>query len=175
MDSKKLTKTERQEQYHYPDTQAYQYIIDYFSTHGVTVTEMAKEAREDQLKHGVQAPLEAYEKAIYDALHKRDIDSAIMCGIALDHLCSQHLLPEPLQSIMWNDAPAFSTDETLAIVPCLQFSGIAVTNFGARDVHKKGLAKEIDEKEGVCNVFLDDYVSALIAIAEAKVAHKYSF
>lgn len=169
------TKKELQEAFHYPDTEAYNYIINYFKQHGVTLAEMAQEARSDQVKHGVTEPEESYVEAIKDALHKRDVDSVIMCGLALDDLCSKKLLPEPLQSIMWNDAPAFSPDETQAVVLCMQYSGIAVTNFGARDVHKRGLAKRIDDETHSCNVFLDDFVSALISIAEAKVAHKYSF
>lgn len=169
------SKKELQEEFHYPDTDAYNYIINYFVRHDVTIEEMAEEALSDQVKHGVKEPVESYMEAIQDALHKRDVDSVIMCGLALDDLCSKKLLPEPLQSIMWNDAPAFSPDETQAIVLCMQYSGIAVTNFGARDVRKRGLAKRIDEDTHICNVFLDDFVSALISIAEAKVAHKYSF
>jgi len=169
------SKKELQEEFHYPDTDSYNYIINYFVRHDVTIEEMAEEALSDQVKHGVKEPVESYIEAIQDALHKRDVDSVIMCGLALDDLCSKKLLPEPLQSIMWNDAPAFSPDETQAIVLCMQYSGIAVTNFGARDVHKRGLAKRIDEDTHTCNVFLDDFVSALISIAEAKVAHKYSF
>lgn len=169
------SKKELQEEFHYPDTDAYNYIINYFVRHDVTLEEMAEEALSDQVKHGVKEPVESYIEAIQDALHKRDVDSVIMCGLALDDLCSKKLLPEPLQSIMWNDAPAFSPDETQAVVLCMQYSGIAVTNFGARDVRKRGLAKRIDEDTHTCNVFLDDFVSALISIAEAKVAHKYSF
>lgn len=169
------SKKELQEEFHYPDTDAYNYIINYFVRHDVTIEEMAEEALSDQVKHGVKEPVESYMEAIQDALHKRDVDSVIMCGLALDDLCSKKLLPEPLQSIMWNDAPAFSPDETQAVVLCMQYSGIAVTNFGARDVRKRGLAKRIDEDTHTCNVFLDDFVSALISIAEAKVAHKYSF
>lgn len=169
------SKKELQEEFHYPDTDAYNYIINYFVRHDVTIEEMAEEALSDQVKHGVKEPIESYIEAIQDALHKRDVDSVILCGLALDDLCSKKLLPEPLQSIMWNDAPAFSPDETQAVVLCMQYSGIAVTNFGARDVRKRGLAKRIDEDTHTCNVFLDDFVSALISIAEAKVAHKYSF
>lgn len=169
------SKKELQEEFHYPDTDAYNYIINYFVRHDVTLEEMAEEALSDQVKHGVKEPVESYIEALQDALHKRDVDSVIMCGLALDDLCSKKLLPEPLQSIMWNDAPAFSPDETQAVVLCMQYSGIAVTNFGARDVRKRGLAKRIDEDTHTCNVFLDDFVSALISIAEAKVAHKYSF
>lgn len=169
------SKKELQEEFHYPDTDAYNYIINYFVRYDVTIEEMAEEALSDQVKHGVKEPVESYMEAIQDALHKRDVDSVIMCGLALDDLCSKKLLPEPLQSIMWNDAPAFSPDETQAVVLCMQYSGIAVTNFGARDVRKRGLAKRIDEDTHTCNVFLDDFVSALISIAEAKVAHKYSF
>lgn len=171
----KLTKKEKQEAFHYPDTAAYNYIIDYFTAHGVTVREMAKEARDDQLKHGVKAPLHAYIDAINNTLHKRDIDSIILVGLALDELCEKGLLPEPLQSIMENDAPSFSPDETLTVVLALTGSGIAVTNFGARDVHKHGLAKRVDQDEKHCNVFLDDFVSGLIAKAESVVAHNWSF
>lgn len=171
----KQTKKERQESYHYPDTKAFEYIMNYFKEHGVSIKEMAQEAMSDQVKHGVKAPLGAYEKAIIGTLHKRDVDSLILVGLALDLLCTKKLLPEPLQSMMWNDAPAFSPDETICELIGLQYSGIAVTNYGARDVHKTGLAKRIDEDESSCNVFLDDFVSVLIAIAEAKVAHKYNF
>lgn len=174
-DKTKPTKKERQESYHYPDTKAFNYIMKYFEEHGVTVEEMAQEAMSDQVKHGVKAPLKAYKKAILGTLHKRDVDSLILVGLALDSLCTIKLLPEPLQSMMWNDAPAFSPDETLCELIGLQYSGIAVTNYGARDVHKSGLAKRIDEDESFCNVFLDDFVSVLIAVAEAKVAHKYDF
>lgn len=174
-DKPKQTKKERQESYHYPDTKAFEYIMNYFKEHGVSIKEMAQEAMSDQVKHGVKAPLSAYEKAIIGTLHKRDVDSLILVGLALDLLCTKKLLPEPLQSMMWNDAPAFSPDETICELIGLQYSGIAVTNYGARDVHKAGLAKRIDEDESSCNVFLDDFVSVLIAIAEAKVAHKYNF
>ena len=170
-----VSKKDRQRTYHYPDTKAFQYIVEYLKAKGVSVRAMAQEAMNDQLKHGVDAPLEAYENAIYGALHKRDIDSLVLLGLTLDWLCTLGLLPEPLQSMMWNDAPAFSPDETICELMGLQYSGIAVTNYGARDVHKTGLAKQIDEEENVCNCFLDDFVSIFIAIAEAKVAHKYSF
>lgn len=171
----KVSKKQRQKDYHYPDTKAFQYIVNYFKAKGVSVTAMAQEAMNDQVKHGVNAPLKAYEDAIYGALHKRDIDSLVLIGLALDWLCTLGLLPEPLQSMIWNDAPAFSPDETICELMGLQYSGIAVTNYGARDVHKTGLAKQIDEEENVCNCFLDDFVSIFIAIAEAKVAHNYSF
>lgn len=169
------TKKEKQLEFHYPDTKAYNYIVNYLHNHGVTIREMAEEAMLDQAKHGVEAPLSAYERAIENSLHKRDIDSLIMVGLALDSGCEQKTLPEPLQSIMASDAPAFSPDETISVLLTLMYSGIAVTNYGARDVHKTGLAKRIDEDEKHCNVFLDDFVSALIGIAEAVVAHNYSF
>jgi thymidine kinase/phosphatidylglycerophosphatase A len=172
---KKLTKKEKQLAFHYPDTKAYNYVKDYLISHGVSIHDMAKEARQDQLKHGVHAPIEAYERAINNALHKRDIDSLLMVGLALDEGCESKTLPEPLQSIMENDAPAFSPDETLSVLLSLMYSGIAVTNYGARDVNKRNLAKTIDEDTTHCNVFLDDFVSVLISIAEAVVAHNYSF
>lgn len=166
--------TKNKETYIYPDNDAYEYILDYLHSHGVHVHDMAKEAQEDQLKHNVPAKLEEYVVAIDNTLRKRDSDSLILIGIALDKACDQGALDEPLRSILEHDASLFSPDETLAVTLAMRDSGIAVTNFGARDIYKQGIAKRLDEDEEHCNVFLDDIVSALIGMAEAVVAHKYN-
>lgn len=169
-------KVKRTKQAHrYPDKAAYKYIMRNLKRRGVTVREMAEEAMHDQEKHGVTIGVEEYEQAIYSVLHKRDNMSQIMRGLVLDDLCTGKLLPDPLQYIMENDLSSFSDDEVLGISLTAPYSGIAVTNFGARDVHKSGIAKRLDEDPDHCNVFADDIVSAIVGNAEAIVAHKYNF
>lgn len=170
----KKTKHQMQEQ-RYPDHNAYQFIINNFKKRGITIKEMAQEAMDDQQKHGVHVKRVAYEHAIDRVIHKRDNMSLIMLGLTMDDLCTKRMLPEPWQYIMENDLSSFSTDELVGVCLSMPYSGIAVTNFGARDVHKSGLAKRLDEDTKHCNVFADDIVSALIGDAEAIVTHKYSF
>lgn len=156
----------------YPEEEAYLYIRKQFAAQGITIKEMAQEAKSDQDKHGVDASLDTYIKAIQNQLHKHDVMSIIMTGIAIDRLAEKNLLPEPLQTIIENDLGLYSTDELLSIALTQMYSGIAVTNYGARDVHKTKLAKRIDESKTHVNCFLDDIISAIIAGAEAAVANK---
>lgn len=169
------TRKKAKQNLRYPDHSSYHYIITNFKKRGITIQEMAEEAMQDQLKHGVTAKRGLYEKAIETVIHKRDNMSLIMFGLAMDDLCTKKLLPQPIQYIMENDLSSFSTDELVGVCLSMPYSGIAVTNFGARDVHKSGLAKKLDEDTQHCNVFVDDIVSALIGDAEAIVAHKYQF
>ena len=157
----------------YPEKEAYLYIRQQFADQGITIKEMAREAKEDQDKHhGITASLETYIKAIEHQLHKHDVMSIIMTGITIDRLAEKKMLPSPLQAIVENDLPLYSTDELLSIALTQMYSGIAVTNYGSRDVTKKKLAKRIDESKTHVNCFLDDIVSAIIAGAEAAVANK---
>ena len=156
----------------YPEKEAYLYIRQQFADQGITIKEMALEAKEDQDKHGAKASLETYIKAIEHQLHKHDVMSIIMTGITIDRLAERKMLPSPLQAIVENDLPLYSTDELLSIALTQMYSGIAVTNYGSRDVTKKKLAKRIDESKTHVNCFLDDIVSAIIAGAEAAVANK---
>ena len=156
----------------YPEKEAYLYIRQQFADQGITIKEMAREAKADQDEHHVKASLETYVKAIQNQLHKHDVMSCIMTGLAIDRLAEQHKLPEPLQAIVENDLPLYSPDELISISLTQMYSGIAVTNYGARDVHKHALAKRIDESTEHVNCFLDDMVSAIIAGAEAAIANK---
>ena len=156
----------------YPEKEAYRYIRQQFADQGITIREMALEAKEDQDKHDVKASLDTYIKAIQNQLHKHDVLSIVMTGIVLDRLAEKKMLPSPLQAIVENDLPLYSTDELLSIALTQMYSGIAVTNYGARDVHKHALAKRIDESTEHVNCFLDDIVSAIIAGSEAAVANK---
>ena len=156
----------------YPEEKAYRYIRQQFADQGITIKEMALEAKEDQDKHHVKASFETYIKAIQSQLHKHDVMSCIMTGLAIDRLAEQHKLPDPLQTIVENDLSLYSPDELISISLAQMYSGIAVTNYGARDVHKHALAKRIDESTEHVNCFLDDIVSAIIAGAEAAVANK---
>ena len=156
----------------YPEKEAYLYIRKQFADQGITIKEMAREAKEDQDRHGAKASLKTYIKAIEHQLHKHDVMSIIMTGVVLDRLAEKDMLPSPLQTIIENDLGLYSTDELLSIALTQMYSGIAVTNYGARDVHKTKLAKRIDESKTRVNCFLDDIVSAIIAGSEAAVANK---
>ena len=155
----------------YPEKDAYRYIRQQFADHGITLKEMAIEAKRDQDEHHVEADVEDYIKAIENLLHKHDTMSIILSGLVLDQSAEKKMLPEPLQTIIENDLPLYSVDELLSIGLTEMYGGIAVTNYGFRDVKKRRLAKRVDESKDHVNCFLDDFVSAIIACAEAIVAH----
>lgn len=155
----------------YPEKEAYLYIRQQLASHGISLKEMAREAKIDQDGHHVKASVEDYIKAIENLLHKHDVMSIILSGLALDQLAEKKMLPDPLQAIIENDLPLYSVDELLSIGLTEMYGGIAVTNYGFRDVKKRQLAKRVDESKDHVNCFLDDFVSAIIACAEAIVAH----
>lgn len=160
----------------YPDTAAYDSIIAYFESKNIKLEDIASITYQMQLQFIPELKEEEAMSAVIDVLHKREVMNNAMVGIALDQLATKKELPEPLQSIVENDAGVFGVDELLAEGGISGIYGkIATTNFGYLDREKHGILKRLDTVQGKgVNTFLDDIIAAIAAAAGAKLAHKYA-
>lgn len=160
----------------YPDTAAYNCVIDYFASKNVKIEDIAAITYDMQRQYVPDLKEEEAVAAVIDVLHKREVMNNAMVGIALDQLASEDKLPQPLQSIVENDAGVFGVDELLAEGGISGIYGkIATTNFGYLDREKHGILKQLDTVKGQgINTFLDDIIAAVAAAAGSKIAHKYA-
>lgn len=110
------------------------------------------------------------KNSLISVLHKREVLHILLTGFNLDMASEQHKLDPTLQYILKNDEGLYGVDEDLAVSLVELYGSIAVTNYGYLDVHKHGLAAELDQTP--YRVFSDDLISALIACAASKLAHQ---
>ena len=116
--------------------------------------------------------LEFCVENLKSVLKKREIVHAILTGIALDEMADKELLPEPLQSIVFEDEGLFGIDEIIPLSIVNVYGTIGLTNYGFLDKEKIGIIKKLDEEKDVqCNTFLDDIVAALAAATASRIAH----
>lgn len=160
----------------YPDTAAYNFIMQYLEQKQIHIADIASITYNIQKQYLPQLTEEEAVSAVVDVLHKREVMNNAMVGIALDQAASANQLPEPLQAIVENDAGVFGVDELLAEGGISGIYGkIATTNFGYLDKEKQGILKRLDTVKGKgVNTFLDDIIAAVAAAAGAKIAHKYA-
>ena len=109
--------------------------------------------------------------AVDTVLNKRDVQHAVLTGLALDIAAEEKNLPEPLQSIITEDASLYGIDEVLGMAITNIYGTIGVTGFGYLDKLKIGLVGELDSDPNRVNTFADDLVAAIAAAAAAKLAH----
>ncbi len=142
---------------------------------GVTIKEMAEMVLELQLKYNPSLSLEVCQDAIENVMGKREVIHAVLTGIAIDNAVEKGLLDEEISEIIKKDEPLYGLDEILALSIVNIYGSIALTNFGYLDKLKPGLIGRIDQlgkhKNG-CSTYLDDIVSAIIAAAVSRIAHK---
>jgi len=111
-------------------------------------------------------------------LKKREVQNAILTGIAIDELAEKKAFEEPLQNMIAQDYSLYGIDEILAFSIVNVYGSIGFTNFGYVDKLKPGILRELDIKddsEGVCHTFLDDLVGAVAAAAASRIAHSGNF
>lgn len=154
----------------YPDTQAYNFIISELNRRGVTVEDLADIAMDLQAKYNPDVPRSEFIDAANDILHKREVMSIAMTGLALDNAASNKQLPDPLQNIIGRDFALYGVDELLAIGITNLYGTVGVTNFGYVDKVKKGIIAKLDTDENHVNTFVDDLVGAIAVATGAKVA-----
>lgn len=104
-------------------------------------------------------------------LEKREVQHAILTGVALDILAEQDKIEEPLLSILKKDAPLYGIDEILALSITNIYGSIGLTNFGYLDKEKIGILKALNVKGSHVHTFLDDLVAGIAAAASARIAH----
>lgn len=105
-------------------------------------------------------------------LKKREVQHAVLTGVALDVLAEEHKLPDPLQGIVESDDFLYGVDEILALSITNVYGTIGLTNFGYLDKTKPMIIGTLNaSKNGRCHTFLDDLVAAIAAAAASKIAH----
>lgn len=150
----------------------YKRVNELLNQRGVTLVEIAQVVLQIQLGYYPELKLEECLAGVEAVIRKREVQHAILTGIALDMLAEEKKLPEPLQSIVEQDDFLFGVDEILALSITNVYGSIGLTNFGYLDKTKPMIIGTLNEhKSGMCHTFLDDLVSAIAAAAASRIAH----
>lgn len=150
-----------------------EHTINKLKNRGVNITDLAPLVLELQKPYLPDLTLKECEESLLSVLDKRDMQHAILTGVALDELAEKELLEEPLLSILKNDDGLYGIDEILAMGTSTLYGTIGATNFGYLDKSKPGIIKMLDNENERVNTFLDDLVCALVATAASRLAHHY--
>lgn len=146
--------------------------IDMLNRRGVELEDIGELVLFLQKRYYPDLTLEFCIENLKSVLKKREIVHAILTGIALDEMADKELLPEPLQSIVFEDEGLFGIDEIIPLSIVNVYGTIGLTNYGFLDKEKIGIIKKLDEEKDVqCNTFLDDIVAALAAATASRIAH----
>lgn len=157
----------------FPDTAAYEFVINALKDRGVTYEDIAEMAYNLQKKFVPNIQMDEVKKDTIDVLHKREVLNNAMVGLELDRLATQGLIKEPLESIIMNDSGVFGVDEGIALNIANIYGTIGITNYGYIDREKTGVTKKLDEaKDDTSNTFIDDIVGAIASAVSAKIAHR---
>lgn len=152
----------------------YGYIMAKFYELGITVQSMAELVYDGQKPYEPDITMAYAMERVEKVLHRREVQHALLVALFLDESAQKGIMPEPLQSIVASDDGLFGVDETIAISAAGLGGSIATSNFGALDKNKSGIIGRLnnDQKEGkLVSTFLDDMISAIVAIAEGSTAH----
>lgn len=161
----------------YPDTKAFNLVVKRLKEKGVTVDMIAEIAYDLQKDYVPDLDIHEVFNDTVDVLHKRELLNNAMVALELDRLASEHLLAEPLQTIVMEDQGVFGVDEGLALAIAQLYGTIGVSSFGYTDKEKVGVIQGLDKqsgKNGVSNTFIDDVVGAIAAAVSGKIAHRYA-
>jgi len=146
-------------------------VIEQMEQRGITLEEIAAIVFDLQKTYHPNLERSACMEAIDAVLEKREVQHAILTGLALDVLAEQDLLPEPISKIIKEDESLYGIDEILALAITNIYGTIGITSFGYLDKMKVGLIGRLDSRPGYVNTFADDIVAAIASAAAAKIAH----
>ena len=139
---------------------------------GVSIEGIAEIVHLLQSEYYPELTLEECIDAVNAVLKKREVQHALLTGLALDTLAEQGLLPQPLLDIVRDDEGLYGIDEVLAFAITNVYGSIGLTSFGYLDKTKIGIIGELNEgKFEHVNTFVDDLVAAIAAAASARIAH----
>jgi len=138
---------------------------------GVTLSRIADLVFDLQHAYVTGLTREIAEESVHHVLRKREVQNAILTGVALDMLAERDELPEPLLTRVKTDEPLFGMDEVLALAITNVYGSIGLTNYGFVDKMKMGVLDEIHHRQDQVNTFLDDIVAGIAAAAAARLAH----
>ncbi|MGI6225028.1 MAG: phosphatidylglycerophosphatase A [Peptococcales bacterium] len=146
-------------------------VIEQMTQRGINLDEIADIVFDLQKRYHPNLEKASCLEAIYAVLEKREVQYAILTGLALDILAEQDLLPEPILTIIKSDESLYGIDEILALAITNIYGTIGTTSFGYLDKMKVGLIGRLDECKKTVNTFADDIVAAIASAAAAKIAH----
>ncbi|MCY0901523.1 MAG: phosphatidylglycerophosphatase A [Firmicutes bacterium] len=113
-------------------------------------------------------------ESVRHVLEKREVQNAILTGVALDELAQQRQLEPPLQAMIETDESLYGVDEILALSILNIYGSIGYTNYGYIDKLKVGVLQRLNDKStGEVHAFLDDLVGAVAAAAASRIAHRH--
>ena len=153
-----------------------QEVLQQLMSRGVTIEDIADIVYNIQKEYHQGLSHQDCIDSIYDVLGKREVQNAIMTGIALDEMAEKSALPQPLQAIIEKDDYLYGVDEVLALAIVNVYGSIGFTNFGYLDKKKVGILDRLNregKKSGKVNTFLDDLVAGVAAAAAARIAHHW--
>ncbi|MCC4359112.1 phosphatidylglycerophosphatase A family protein [Limosilactobacillus reuteri] len=155
----------------YPDRELYDWVLNELHKRNInneTIGEIAYDMQHQYLPH---LTVEDFGAQLDEVLKKREVLNILATGFALDNLAQDGLLPEPLQSIVKEDAGVYGVDETISLALSQLYGSIAVTNYGYEDKKKLGIAAQLDNSNGQVNTFADDLALALASAVIGRCGH----
>ena len=155
----------------YPDRELYDWVLNELHKRHInneTIGEIAYNMQHQYLPH---LTVEDFGAQLDEVLKKREVLNILATGFALDNLANEGLLPEPLQTIVKEDAGVYGVDETISLALSQLYGSIAVTNYGYEDKKKLGIAAQLDNSNGQVNTFADDLALALASAVIGRCGH----
>lgn len=150
------------------------WVVQKLAERGVHIQAIGDLVYQLQIQHISGLTLEQCCDSVEHVLAKREVQHALLTGIALDQLAEQGQLPSPLQEIITGDESLYGVDEILALAITNVYGTIGLTNFGYLDKVKPGILAELDSHQGHVHTFLDDLIAGVAAAAAARLAHNYA-
>lgn len=156
------------------------YVVEKLESRGVTIESMAEEAYNNQLPYKSDIKFDSAVEVIRHILYtKREVQFAILTGIAIDQLTEQKEIAKVdpiLQFIIETDQGLFGADEVLSMAIPNTGGSIALSNHFYIDKTKPGIVGKLNDIQQesnykVVHTFLDDLVGGIIAKAAAQMAH----
>lgn len=154
---------------------AYVKYLDSLVPSTVSIEELGKIVMKEQAHFVPNLTLEEAVDNVNAILNKRQVQFAFLTAIQNDIFSQFHLMLNPLQNIIFEDRATYGSDEQLALEIADLNGTIGITNFGYLDRHKQGFIAELDAlgktDDRYTTTFIDDIFSAIVAAAEARLAH----
>ncbi|OYD08418.1 phosphatidylglycerophosphatase A family protein [Paludifilum halophilum] len=151
----------------------YRHVLHLLKKRGVTLESMADLVYDLQRPYHDRLTQKDCLESVDQVLKKREVQHAVITGVALDDLAEKGKLPIPLQQIMEVDEPLYGVDEILALSITNVYGTIGLTSFGYLDKTKQGVIQHLNNHNGRIHVFLDDLVAGIAAAASARIAHDH--
>lgn len=146
-------------------------VVEMLQQRGVEISQISELVYQLQARYLPNLTMQECYESVLRVLDKREVQHALMTGIALDCMAEEEHLPQPLQRIIAEDEGLYGVDEILALAITNVYGSIGLTNFGYLDKLKPGILGDLDSGRGRINTFLDDLVAGIAAAAAARLAH----